>query len=253
MDNFTFLFSFRLSILIFMVIYLFYFWFLFYVQQAKLDKSHNGKPSRVIHIRNIASEVSESEIINLGMPFGRVTNVLVLKGKNQVSLLIQSIIIVSISYLVFWKSLTTRWAYNVFARVVSIVMHHQKQSNHSTTRQSNNQPPFTHYLGKLRFALGTCCGLKRKREFATKATTISTPIIATRDPSSQSLFQSGNCLDSQSSILRIYMLSSLLVSFLVTDLPKFSITFHLFLASIPTVYSAPKIYCSIKKYRMSNK
>ncbi|KAK0167318.1 hypothetical protein PV327_004733 [Microctonus hyperodae] len=50
---------------------------------AKLDKSHNGKPSRVIHIRNIASDVSESEIIHLGLPFGRVTNVLVLKGKNQ--------------------------------------------------------------------------------------------------------------------------------------------------------------------------
>lgn len=54
--------------------------------QAKLDKSHNGKPSRVIHIRNIANEVSEGEIIQLGMPFGRVTNVLVLKGKNQVRL-----------------------------------------------------------------------------------------------------------------------------------------------------------------------
>ncbi|XP_034951696.1 polypyrimidine tract-binding protein 1 isoform X11 [Chelonus insularis] len=52
-------------------------------KKAKLDKSHNGKPSRVIHIRNISHEVSESEIINLGMPFGRVTNVLVLKGKNQ--------------------------------------------------------------------------------------------------------------------------------------------------------------------------
>ncbi|XP_057319207.1 polypyrimidine tract-binding protein 1 isoform X3 [Microplitis mediator] len=52
-------------------------------KKAKLDKSHNGKPSKVVHIRNIASEVSESEIINLGMPFGRVTNVLVLKGKNQ--------------------------------------------------------------------------------------------------------------------------------------------------------------------------
>jgi len=28
--------------------------------------------------------VSEAEIIHLGIPFGRVTNVLVLKGKNQV-------------------------------------------------------------------------------------------------------------------------------------------------------------------------
>lgn len=48
----------------------------------KLD-GNVGKPSRVIHIRNIPSDVSEAEIIHLGLPFGRVTNVLVLKGKNQ--------------------------------------------------------------------------------------------------------------------------------------------------------------------------
>lgn len=44
-----------------------------------------GKPSRVIHIRNIPNDVTEAEIIHLGIPFGRVTNVLVLKGKNQVN------------------------------------------------------------------------------------------------------------------------------------------------------------------------
>uniref|UniRef100_A0A0K2TIC8 RRM domain-containing protein n=1 Tax=Lepeophtheirus salmonis TaxID=72036 RepID=A0A0K2TIC8_LEPSM len=43
----------------------------------------NHHPSRVIHIRNIPADVSEAEIIHLGIPFGRVTNVLVLKGKNQ--------------------------------------------------------------------------------------------------------------------------------------------------------------------------
>lgn len=58
----------------------------FFLFQVKLDKSHSGKPSRVIHIRNIPNEVTEAEIIHLGLPFGRVTNVLVLKGKNQVSL-----------------------------------------------------------------------------------------------------------------------------------------------------------------------
>lgn len=42
-----------------------------------------GKPSRVIHIRNIPNESSETEVIQLGVAFGRVTNVLVLKGKNQ--------------------------------------------------------------------------------------------------------------------------------------------------------------------------
>lgn len=45
--------------------------------------SDTGKPSRVIHIRNIPNESSEAEVIHLGIPFGRVTNVLVLKGKNQ--------------------------------------------------------------------------------------------------------------------------------------------------------------------------
>lgn len=48
-------------------------------KKAKLD---NG-PSRVVHIRNIPSLVNEAEIIQLGIPFGTVTNVLVLKGKNQ--------------------------------------------------------------------------------------------------------------------------------------------------------------------------
>ncbi|KZC07870.1 Polypyrimidine tract-binding protein 1 [Dufourea novaeangliae] len=52
-------------------------------KKVKLDKSHNSKPSRVIHIRNIPNEVSVGEIVHLGAPFGRVTNVLVLKGKNQ--------------------------------------------------------------------------------------------------------------------------------------------------------------------------
>ena len=56
-------------------------------KRAKLDGAGGGmkpnNPSRVIHIRNIPSDVSEAEIIHLGIPFGRVTNVLVLKGKNQ--------------------------------------------------------------------------------------------------------------------------------------------------------------------------
>ncbi|XP_059472872.1 polypyrimidine tract-binding protein 3 isoform X5 [Neocloeon triangulifer] len=51
-------------------------------KKVKLD-TKNQKPSKVIHIRNIPNEVTEAEIIHLGIPFGRVTNVLVLKGKNQ--------------------------------------------------------------------------------------------------------------------------------------------------------------------------
>ena len=56
-------------------------------QDAKrLKMEQNGvkiKPSKVIHIRNIPNDVTEAEIIHLGIPFGRGTNVLVLKGKNQ--------------------------------------------------------------------------------------------------------------------------------------------------------------------------
>ncbi|XP_041976643.1 polypyrimidine tract-binding protein 1 isoform X6 [Aricia agestis] len=51
-------------------------------KKVKLEQNV-GKPSRVIHIRNIPNETTEAEIIQLGLPFGRVSNVLVLKGKNQ--------------------------------------------------------------------------------------------------------------------------------------------------------------------------
>ncbi|KAG8185080.1 hypothetical protein JTE90_029695 [Oedothorax gibbosus] len=52
-------------------------------KKVKLDKAQTGKPSRVVHIRNVASDATEPEIIHLGISFGRVTNVLLLKGKNQ--------------------------------------------------------------------------------------------------------------------------------------------------------------------------
>ncbi|GBN84059.1 Polypyrimidine tract-binding protein 1 [Araneus ventricosus] len=54
-------------------------------KKVKLDKTQTGKPSRVVHIRNVATDATETEIIHLGISFGRVTNVLLLKGKNQVS------------------------------------------------------------------------------------------------------------------------------------------------------------------------
>ncbi|XP_030369631.1 polypyrimidine tract-binding protein 1 isoform X3 [Scaptodrosophila lebanonensis] len=57
-------------------------------KKAKLDSSTVlagglAKASKVIHLRNIPNESGESDVIALGIPFGRVTNVLVLKGKNQ--------------------------------------------------------------------------------------------------------------------------------------------------------------------------
>ncbi|EPY85857.1 polypyrimidine tract-binding protein 3 isoform 3 [Camelus ferus] len=40
-------------------------------------------PSRVLHLRKIPSDVTEAEVISLGLPFGKVTNLLMLKGKSQ--------------------------------------------------------------------------------------------------------------------------------------------------------------------------
>uniref|UniRef100_A0A6Q2ZNM9 RRM domain-containing protein n=1 Tax=Esox lucius TaxID=8010 RepID=A0A6Q2ZNM9_ESOLU len=48
----------------------------------KGDRSPCG-PSRVLHVRKVPIEVSEAELVSLGVPFGRVSNLLMLKGKNQ--------------------------------------------------------------------------------------------------------------------------------------------------------------------------
>ncbi|NXU52949.1 PTBP3 protein, partial [Turnix velox] len=40
-------------------------------------------PSRVLHLREIPRDVTEAEVLALGLPFGKVTNLLMLKGKSQ--------------------------------------------------------------------------------------------------------------------------------------------------------------------------
>merc|ERR1719204_1258146 len=50
-------------------------------KKAKTDGS--GGASRVVHIRNIVTGVSETEVIQLCMPLGTITNLLMMKQKNQ--------------------------------------------------------------------------------------------------------------------------------------------------------------------------
>uniref|UniRef100_A0A3Q1BV39 RRM domain-containing protein n=1 Tax=Amphiprion ocellaris TaxID=80972 RepID=A0A3Q1BV39_AMPOC len=50
---------------------------------SKKLRVEEAPPSRVIHIRKLPNEASEAEVIALGLPFGKVTNILTLKGKNQ--------------------------------------------------------------------------------------------------------------------------------------------------------------------------
>ena len=40
-------------------------------------------PSRVLHLRQIPDNATEADVISLGLPFGKVTNVLILRGKSQ--------------------------------------------------------------------------------------------------------------------------------------------------------------------------
>ncbi|XP_061614417.1 polypyrimidine tract-binding protein 2-like isoform X1 [Phyllopteryx taeniolatus] len=51
--------------------------------ESKKLRVEEAPPSRVLHIRKLPNEASETEIIALGLPFGKVTNILTLKGKNQ--------------------------------------------------------------------------------------------------------------------------------------------------------------------------
>jgi len=43
-----------------------------------------AKPSRVLHFRGVPLDVTDSEILQLSLPFGNVTNLVVSKKKNQV-------------------------------------------------------------------------------------------------------------------------------------------------------------------------
>jgi len=49
--------------------------------QARLEP----KPSRVLHFRGVPLDVTDSEILQLTLPFGNVTNLVVSKKKNQVN------------------------------------------------------------------------------------------------------------------------------------------------------------------------
>uniref|UniRef100_A0A8C5QRT5 Polypyrimidine tract-binding protein 1 n=1 Tax=Leptobrachium leishanense TaxID=445787 RepID=A0A8C5QRT5_9ANUR len=52
-------------------------------KKFKGDNRSVSVGSRVIHVRKLPMDVTEAEVISLGLPFGKVTNLLMLKGKNQ--------------------------------------------------------------------------------------------------------------------------------------------------------------------------
>ncbi len=61
-------------------------------KKTRLDHNQNKQePSRVVHLRNIPQQLSENEIIYLGLAFGNITNVLFLRSKNQAFLEFENI------------------------------------------------------------------------------------------------------------------------------------------------------------------
>ncbi|XP_056893503.1 polypyrimidine tract-binding protein 1b isoform X1 [Takifugu flavidus] len=46
-------------------------------------KFKGDSPSKVVHIRKLPDDITETEVISLGLPFGNVSNLLMLKTKNQ--------------------------------------------------------------------------------------------------------------------------------------------------------------------------
>ncbi|XP_022657541.1 polypyrimidine tract-binding protein 3-like isoform X6 [Varroa destructor] len=46
--------------------------------------------SRVVHLRNVPNDATDTEILQLGIPFGKITNILQLRGKNQAFLEMES-------------------------------------------------------------------------------------------------------------------------------------------------------------------
>lgn len=47
-------------------------------------KFKGDSPSKVVHIRKLPDDITETEVISLGLPFGNVSNLLMLKTKKQV-------------------------------------------------------------------------------------------------------------------------------------------------------------------------
>ncbi|CAF0875666.1 unnamed protein product [Brachionus calyciflorus] len=53
------------------------------IKKSRLDNQPKQEPSRVLHLRNIPQQLSESEVLFLGLSFGMIKNVLFLRSKNQ--------------------------------------------------------------------------------------------------------------------------------------------------------------------------
>ena len=59
-------------------------------KKIRTDRISDDEISKVVHIRSLPDDVTESEVIQIGLTYGKVTNLLMLKGKNQAFLEMES-------------------------------------------------------------------------------------------------------------------------------------------------------------------
>uniref|UniRef100_A0A3Q0SS77 Polypyrimidine tract binding protein 1 n=1 Tax=Amphilophus citrinellus TaxID=61819 RepID=A0A3Q0SS77_AMPCI len=97
-------------------------------KKFKGDIRGPSAPSRVIHIRKLPNDITEAEVISLGMPFGDVTNLLMLKAKNQ-------------AFLEMNSEEAAQNLVGYYSTVVPIIRHHPiyvQFSNHKELKTDNS-------------------------------------------------------------------------------------------------------------------
>ncbi|RWS28025.1 polypyrimidine tract binding protein-like protein [Leptotrombidium deliense] len=98
------------------------------------------QPSRVVHIRNIPVEATEQDLIAIGSQFGKVTNVLLLKGKNQAFLEFSDLIYAN-SMIQYWQTQPTPPTIKGRHVFVQFSNHKELKTNVYNDATNNNNSP----------------------------------------------------------------------------------------------------------------
>uniref|UniRef100_A0A452Z733 RRM domain-containing protein n=1 Tax=Aegilops tauschii subsp. strangulata TaxID=200361 RepID=A0A452Z733_AEGTS len=99
-----------------------------------------AEPSKVIHIRNVGHEITEADLLQLLQPFGSVSKLVMLRGKNQALLQMQDIHS-SVSALQYYSgvqpSVRGRHVYMQFSSHQELTT---DQSSHSRNSDQESEP-----------------------------------------------------------------------------------------------------------------
>ncbi|RVE57508.1 hypothetical protein OJAV_G00216720 [Oryzias javanicus] len=98
-------------------------------KKFKGDVRSPGVPSRVVHVRKLPNDINEAEVISLGLPFGKVTNLLMLKGKNQ-------------AFLEFGSEECAQTMVSYYSSVTPVIRNHPIYMQYSTHKElkTDNSP-----------------------------------------------------------------------------------------------------------------